>query len=233
MIEKSGDMIGVLNLRKIRLMALEALCRSSFEGQVDVALIAWDRQMFSNKRVPCLIVVDCWRHGDDGLPGIRGVAVIAEGTEPDKLVVWLRCFLIIRLVATPAIRRQLCVLSVRMAFLTLHVRMFAGKRELRFCMIEFCGFPCIEGVTRKTVMIELTRRVVGSRYECEILLMAGPTVGCHRAVSGCVTFIAVKLGMFSLQRKFRRCVGKSRWFPLHRIVARRALMAEIVGGMVG
>jgi hypothetical protein len=64
-----------------------------------------------------------------------------------------------------------------MALSTLDGCMGAGQRELRYRMVERCGFPCRLGVALQTVMVELPGYVVGIDGSTEGRGMAVPTAG--------------------------------------------------------
>ena len=138
------------------------------------------------------------------------------------------------LVTLPAIGVREIVIPVDVACLTGFGEMGTLQWELRRGVIEGRGFPCDAVMTLRAVVIELRRRVIGLYNRGEITLVALPAISVRDTViavdvAGLAGFGKVR----ALQREFGRRVIKGRRLPGDAVMALRAVVIELRGGMIG
>lgn len=183
--------------------------------------------MLSDECEPRLIVIDCQRHMRDRLPCIGRVTVLALHGKADELMVRLRRVAVVRFVTPLALERHIRVIAVDVTALAFGCAMFPGQWKLRQVVFEFCRLPSRRRVAHRAVVIEFSCRMIGEFHRRIVLLVTTPTIRRQSAESARVTLCAIERRMLSFERKSRRGMIESRWLPLHRIMALRAVVVEV------
>ena len=103
------------------------------------------------------------------MPGIGGVTDEAVAVELTCGVIRVGDVVVIAEMTGIAVCRVAAVLPAYVALFAVDRPMRAGQREGGCFMVEGRGLPSIRGVADKTIMVELTRNVIGS---CDIVVIS-------------------------------------------------------------
>ena len=188
-----------------------------------MALCALCRRVAPRQREIRRVVIEC-----SIPPSARRVALGTIMTEISLHVIWiLRCIEVARM-TIPARARQICKHIVAVALVACPPDVPACEREPRCTVIECRRPPGSCGMTRCTVVAEVSGNVIGISWLGKLLLVTLIAIGEGKlVVVVCMTRLALRACMPAGQRKPRRGVIKRCGSPPRCCVALHAVGAEI------
>lgn len=201
-------------------MALVAIIVHKLIIAIHMAQLTLCGNMCTGQWKTCRAVAKCGSAPVGRGMALRTVMAVVAGT-----MVWVRCLLVLRLMALIAIVVHKLVVAVGVAQLALCRRVSTRQREVRGRVVKRSISPVRCRVALSTVMIEISRDMVGgSRGNERVLMTAEAFHGSTGEHVVAMAARALKWGMRSGERKSGQCrVVVSRAGPMSGRVTRLAL----------
>ena len=143
-------------------------------------------------------------------------------------------FLIVLLMARPAVGGSAAELAVVVARCAIDADVRSGKREVAQIVVKLCGSPGDGRMTDRASVIVFSGDVVRILRVLVVRLVTGPTIGGEIAViSVGMTLRTIHLHMRASQRKISISMIERGGLPTHRVVAFQASMRELILHVIG